>query len=341
MGWLRSIGQWISNAAENIADVVEDVVNAVVEFVSDVVETVGSAIQDVFEWIGDQLGRIPVIGGVLEAIFDWVGDAVMWAFRLNAAAIKGLGSIIGGALAGGIRIIGGILSLNGRQILEGLWDIVSGVLGAIFVYATTLLGYLQTLVFFGQTRSRRLTQAEMGILRRVYGDSIAFNNVRIVTGFSGIYSLGSAAVVFGNTIYFKNRDPLVATSLFVHEACHVWQYQHVGSRYTSDAVLAQISNRGDTEYDWETFVAGGVSNWNDLNREAQADVFVDLWTHGKLVTAGVPATGNGIYYDADGTSTISLMEFPISAPIDRTVFCDEAVAIVRGVRNWRLSAWLS
>jgi hypothetical protein len=337
MGWLRSIGQWISNAADDV----EDAVNAVVEFVSDVVETVGSAIQDAFEWVGDLLRGIPVIGGVLEAIFDWIGDAVMWSFRLNAAAIKGLGSIIGGALAGSIRIIGGILSLNGRLILEGLWDIVSGVLGAIFVYVTTLLGYLQTLVFFGQTRSRRLTQAEMGILRRVYGDSIAFNNVRIVTGFSGIYSLGSAAVIFGNTIYFKDRDPLTSTSLFVHEACHVWQYQHVGSRYTSDAVLAQISNRGETEYDWETFVAAGAATWNNLNREAQADVFMDLWTHGKLVTDGVPAVGDGVYYDANGTNAISLMEFPVAAPVDRTTFCDEAVAIVRGVGNWRLTAWLS
>jgi hypothetical protein len=348
MGWLRRAAAWLSNAANDVAEFVEEAVNAVVEFVSDVIETVGSAIQDGFEWLGDQLGRIPGIGGVLEAIFDWIGDTLMWVFRLAAAIVKGAGAILGGALAGAIRIVGGILSLDGKLILKGLWDTFSGVLGAVFVYFPTLLGYLQTLTWT-QARSRRLNQVEMAAVRRVYGDSIALNNVRVVVGFAGLLSLDSAAITFGNTVYFKDRDPTTNLALLIHEMCHVWQYQHMGSRYTSDALSAQILHRGNTEYAWETEVTAGVTSWNDLNREAQAELFYDLWRDGKLITDGTTSgpivdragPNGGIYYDANGVDKISFMEFPIGSGIDQTVICDAAIVIVRGARNYRLSAWLS
>ena len=345
MRWLRAIADWVSGAAEDVAEFVEDAVNAVVEFVSDVIETVGTFLQDAFEWLGDLLGRIPVIGGALESIADWLGDVISGIFRLLGAVVKGVGSIVGGVLGGAIRIIGGILSLNLGLILEGLWDIGSGILGAIFVVATVALSLLQTITLT-QARSRRLNEEEMAILRRVYGDSIAFNNVRLIVGFAGILSLDSSrsAIVLGNNIYFKReadgtpREPVDHIPLFVHEACHVWQYQHMGSRYTSDALSAQILS-GD-EYDWEGEVAGGVTRWRDLNREAQAEVFFDVWDIGQLITDGAaPVAGDGVFFDANGANMISLM---ISSDgVDNTVISDEAVSIVRGTRNWRLSAWLS
>lgn len=339
MGWLRAAGRWISNAANDVAEFVEDLVNDAVELVSDLIETVGSLIQDAFEWIGDIVGRIPVIGRYLEAFFDWIGDSLSWVFRLLATIVKGVGSIVGGLLAGVIRIVGGILSLNGRLILKGLWDIASGVLGAIFVIFPTLLGLLQTLTWT-QARSRRLNEKEMAILRRVYGESIAFPNVRIVLGFAGVLSLDSAAIVFGNTIYFKNRVPVESISLFVHEACHVWQYQHIGSRYASDALSAQILI--DDEYDWEKEVAEGAASWNNLNREAQAEIFMDVWAQGQLITNSVLSDrGNGVFYDATGMSKVSLMVVPATDGIDHTALCDEAVVIVRAAPSRRPSAWFS
>ncbi|NQW18778.1 MAG: hypothetical protein HQ478_14995 [Chloroflexi bacterium] len=345
MRWLRAIAEWVSGAAEDVAEFVEDMVNTVVEFVSDIIETIGTFIAVAFEWVGDLLGQIPIIGAALEFIADWLGDSISAIFRVLAALVKGVGSIIGGVLGGVIRIVGGILSLNGRLILKGLWGIVSGVLGAIFVVATVLLGALQTLTFT-QARSRQLNEQEIAILRRVYGDSIAFYNVRIIVGFAGALSLDSSrsAIVFGNTIYFKReadgspREPVDHIPLFVHEACHVWQYQHMGSRYTSDALSAQILR--EDAYNWEGDVAGGVTSWSDLNREAQAEVFYDVWDIGQLITDGAaPVAGDGIFYDANGTDMISLM---ISEDgVDNTVISDEAVSIVRGVRSWRLSAWLS
>lgn len=131
--------------------------------------------------------------------------------------------------------------------------------------------------------------------------------------------------------------------------CHVWQYQHMGSRYTSDALSAQILHRRKTEYMWEAEVAAGVTSWGDLNREAQAELFYDLWREGKLITDGVTSgeiteragPNGGIYFDANGVDKISLMVFPIGSGIDQTVICDAAIVIVRGARNYRLSAWLS
>jgi hypothetical protein len=123
----------------------------------------------------------------------------------------------------------------------------------------------------------------------------------------------------------------------------------MGSRYTSDALSAQILHRGNTEYAWETEVTAGVTSWNDLNREAQAELFYDLWRDGKLITDGTTSgpivdragPNGGIYYDANGVDKISFMEFPIGSGIDQTVICDAAIVIVRGARNYRLSAWLS
>jgi hypothetical protein len=116
--------------------------------------------------------RREALSGYFAAISDWIGDSLSWAFILLATKVKAAGSIIGGLLAGTIRILGGIFSLNLGLILEGLWDIASGSLGAVFVYFPTLLGYLQTLTRT-QARSRRLNQTEIAAVRRVYGDSIA------------------------------------------------------------------------------------------------------------------------------------------------------------------------
>ena len=94
-------------------------------------------------------------------------------------------------------------------------------------------------------------------------------------------------------------------------------------------------------YDWEKEVSQGTTSWHDLNREAQAEVFKDVWAQGQLIADSVlSGRGNGVFYDATGAGKVSLMVPPASG-IDRTAICDEAVSIVRSAHNWRPSAWFS
>jgi hypothetical protein len=198
-----TVGGWVDTAA----DVVEEVVEVVEEVVSDAVETVGSAIEDGADAVADAASNIPVVGPALGAFFGWVGDVASISFGLAGAVIKGIGSITSGLIAGSMRVLGGIVTLNLELIVEGLGDIASGVLGGLLVPLAVLASWVQTVIVVGQGRSRRLNEAEMEIVRRVYRNAIALHNVRIVFGFAGIYSLSNSRMVIGNTIYFKNSDP--------------------------------------------------------------------------------------------------------------------------------------
>jgi hypothetical protein len=64
----------------------------------------------------------------------------------------------------------------------------------------------------------------------------------------GFYSLGSTRAI-GNAIYFQKklefesmRGTPFGRSLLIHEATHVWQYQHVGSRYAFGSLWSQLSS---------------------------------------------------------------------------------------------------
>jgi hypothetical protein len=337
-----TVGGWVDTAA----DVVEEVVEVVEEVVSDAVETVGSAIEDGADAVADAASNIPGVGPALSAFFGWAGDVAYISFALAGAVIKGIGSITSGLIAGSMRVLGGILTLNLDLLLTGLGDIASGVLGGLLIPLAVLASWVQTVIVVGQGRSRRLNEAEMEIVRRVYRNAIALYNVRIVFGFAGIYSLSSSKMVIGNTIYFKNSDPIAEAGLLAHEVCHVWQYQHRGSRYMTDAIYAQWFV--DEYYRWELEIERGNEQWVNFNPEGQGQMFRDIWVNGMLVASGsVSDPGGGRYYRANGDDLIALMvhlhdgegdEDPFK--VDHTEMVDETVRVVRSEQSYRLSQFL-
>src|SRR5262245_57335935 len=117
------------------------------------------------------------------------------------------------------------------------------------------------------------------MLERVYRGSIAYWNIRIVPGFAGFYSLNDRPFTLGNVIYMKDHDPAVEPDTLVHECCHVWQYQHYGSRYIMEALAAQAAPGA---YDWQGGFASGAQRWQDLNPESEAQFIMDGWRHGDI-----------------------------------------------------------
>jgi hypothetical protein len=136
----------------------------------------------------------------------------------------------------------------------------------------------------------------------------------------------------GNTIYMKRylqrRGPERYAATLVHECGHVWQNQNVGTRYAIQALWAQctIADR----YDWTQELARGNVRWPDFNREAQAQLLMHVWQHGRSAIDVAP----GAFYADDPIGDGARFEWN---GVDRTALARDAIITVRGARSHRYS----
>jgi len=337
MSWWDDFSNAVSSAVDAAADVVEGVVNAAGDAAADVVETAGNLAQDGLNALGDALGGIPGIGGFLDGALGWLGGIAAGVGNLAGAVLKGAMGIIGGAVAGVMRVLGGLLTLKPDLMLKGFLDIVSSIAGGIVLVAGQLLSLIQRILFL-QSADRPLTKEERERLRRVFGPSLALYNIRIIEGWSGAFGITPNAFTLGNTICMKDRYALVGPSLLVHEAVHVWQYQNVGARYTTDALGAQFFM--DDAYDWQAELDRGLMRWWDFNKESQAEFMQDVWDVGTLTTGGATTgPGGGVFFDlqeAQETDSAASALFVV-AGTDHTAFAHDSIAAMRGRINARAS----
>jgi hypothetical protein len=119
--------------------------------------------------------------------------------------------------------------------------------------------------------ARRLAGAEIGELRKIFGDSVDYDAVRIKQGNAGVFSVNDRAFTSGNTIYMKDfrddpwtTDRLEQMPALVSEMTHVWQYQNGGAGYASRALLSQRYGAG---YDFARSVPH--TPWGGLGPEQQ------------------------------------------------------------------------
>ena len=322
---------WFSDAADAVADVVSDVVEDVADAVTDAAETVGNAVEDALDWVAGQADKLPWAGGFLGGVSRWLGRGISAAFDLLGGLIKGISSIVSGLIGGLIRIVGGTLSLDWSSIREGLMDIASGLAGGIILIGLKLVSFVQTVSYFLQPNERRLTDLEKKDLERVFRDSLALYNIRLVEGFAGIFSVNDRAFTSGNTIYLKHRDVSAEPELLVHECVHVWQYHHAGARYTADALIAQYLGNA---YEWRKEIEEGRTDWVDFNVESQPQFLEDVYKYGELLDGHRTLRGDGVFYDADGVARIGHFE---CASVDHTDRANDAVAALRAERSFRVS----
>lgn len=323
-GFTRGLGGFIAGA-----------LNIVAEPVSDLVETVGHALQDALDNIGGALGGIPKVGGFFRGLIRWVGGIVGGVCIVFAAAVKGVLGAAGWSVGGVIRVVGGILSLRGGEILVGLGDVASGALGAIVVPGGKAIGLVQTALFL-QVVERRLTKEEVAMLKPVFRGSLALYNLRMVAGRSGLWALNERPFTLGNTIIMKARDPKAEPKTVVHESTHAWQYRHVGARYATDALGAQMAL--PDSYDWEAEIKRGNAEWTAFNKEGQAQLVEDAWDEGERTTSGVTTTGTGAFFGEDGPQSTNHW---VHNGVDQTDRANRALKVLRGAAEVRLSAVFS
>jgi hypothetical protein len=80
---------------------------------------------------------------------------------------------------------------------------------------------------------RNLNDGERRQAREIFGDSLDLDAVRIVTT-----RLAAAPTTLGDYIRASGS---MSTATLIHELAHVWQFQHGGGAYISDALCHQVA----------------------------------------------------------------------------------------------------
>jgi hypothetical protein len=168
-------------------------------------------------------------------------------------------------------------------------SLIETVVGATVWAAARALGAVQAATGL-QSKARPLTDREAETLRSVYRGALDLSPIRIVEGRSGLFGLSGRPFTLGNRIYLKRFDTARAMDVLVHEACHVRQYQHEGTRYIGGSLLAQLA-RGSKAYDWRS-ERRFKKAWRSFGPEAQAQLIQDLFGRGSRGEE----RGNGAFF---------------------------------------------
>lgn len=297
MGWFKKAKKKFRKAIKKAAAAVTNAVNTVANAVVTAIDAVGSAVHDGLDRLAEKTGM---------EFFSWAGAVIKASLTLASAVIGGGLNMLAGTLGGAIKLVAGTLTFDGALVGEGLLDTTSPAIGFAIVVFMSSLALVHVTLFMATDRP--LTDKEEATLRRVFATSLNYRVIRVADGYNmGLFGLGTGAFVIGNTIYCKEGPP--SHALLVHEGTHVWQYQHQGVRYSSDAVGGRF--RGWDAYNWSKEIdIGGKSQWVDFTEEAQAEFLEDVWVDGSLVDVDGReiATGKGVFYDADWLKALGLFE---------------------------------
>jgi hypothetical protein len=305
---LGGIGDSIAAAADAAAEAVTVAVDRVAAALGDPLEAAGNVLDD----------KLCGLGG---RVFAWLGALLDAALQLIAVTVRSSANLLGNALGGVVRIVGGLLGGHGGLALRGLLHMAEALVGAVVAIAGNLVGLVQTIVL-AQPPGRPLNAAERETLERVYRGTVRLGLVRLVLGRAGLFSLSDRPFTLANRIYMKKVDPARRIDILVHECCHVWQNQHEGTRYVGGAIIAQLTQKNDGAYDWQAERKTGKT-WQEFNREAQAQFIEDLFRHGRR---GSGAAGNGAFLAAEPVDADAVLRVGAE---DFTAFARETVARLR------------
>ncbi|MCI0709467.1 MAG: hypothetical protein L0154_04820 [Chloroflexi bacterium] len=318
-----------------MSNTANQVINAIGEIIADVLELIGNSASDGLQWAAEQLPA----GG---SVFRWIGAVLSSLTDFLSTIAKAIIAILAG-LIGGLGVIGiGLVQRDGPTMRRGSQSMLNGVTGSVALVAGKAVSVVQTTALT-QSYARKLTDEEKALVRRVFGQSLALQNIRIVSGRSGVFGRNARPFVLGNTIYFKHHDTDREPHLFIHECVHIWQYQHQGASYIGGALGAQYFLQD--AYDWEEEIRRGKQDWTQFNREAQGEFFLDLWRCGSLEVNSEVFQGDGQFFLADGVERTGRFYFRDGRCSSESsdAYSDiahAAVNTVRGTPNFRLSTLL-
>lgn len=176
------------------------------------------------------------------------------------------------------------------EFLDGLKDrIIEHGADAIFEALEALPGdisneELRALQDLGQVKApeRKLTEDEIAELRKVYGDSIDYDEVVVREGDIGLFNRDDRPLVLGNTVLVPegrlDEDGQISAHDLVHEAAHLWQFQHGGIDYIKESLQDQ-GQEGSGAYEYEDDVLAGKP-WEELGPEQQAHLIEEAYEQG-------------------------------------------------------------
>lgn len=179
--------------------------------------------------------------------------------------------------------VGGFLGDLKDKIIEGgveaLFDALEALPGDI---DNEELRKLQDL---GQVKApeRGLHPEEREALEAIYGDSIDYDEVVVREGDIGLFNRDDRPLVLGNTILvpegrLDDETGRISTEDLVHEAAHLWQFQHGGIDYIKDSLQAQ-GTQGSGAYEFEEDVLAGTP-FDELGTEQQAHLLESAYEQG-------------------------------------------------------------
>jgi hypothetical protein len=144
-------------------------------------------------------------------------------------------------------------------------------------YFPELMDFLWQIV---KPNTRRLTRVEEQEARKVFGDSINYQKVRIdeksLTAFLGAkrHKCSGMGITSFRTINFNKKIQTTPGNSnmkwLIHELAHVSQMEHVGSRYMIEASYARVTEGYE-------YVLGANPHFRDYNREQQASIAADYY----------------------------------------------------------------
>ncbi|WP_375764865.1 hypothetical protein NR798_24415 [Archangium gephyra] len=192
-------------------------------------------------------------------------SVVLGALRNLWGAVKCFARGLGGLLTGKF-------STGGQELLLGVVKLVIQLpLDVLLSLGGRVLSGVQTLVG-AEPVGGRLAPRQIAELRKVFGDSIDYERVRLKVGRLGLLSLPGRPFVLGHTLYVPRDIPRTEAAtlhlpmhLLVQEMGHVWQYQTGGTDYVCETLWSQWFGEGS---DWRTALDAGRS-WGELEPEQQ------------------------------------------------------------------------
>jgi hypothetical protein len=138
---------------------------------------------------------------------------------------------------------------------------------------------------------RSLVASERNLLREVFGDSLALDPIQVIET-----RWLNAPTVLGQTIRIHRGFTFTGrhSSVLVHEAMHIWQFQHLGTGYITDSAyhnLRSLMRTGRRTLAYVNYQLGAASRLHDFTAEQQATIIADFYelTHFFAHTPSAPA----------------------------------------------------
>lgn len=246
-----------------------------------------SATKGLLSRIGSAVtGGLRRVGDAVGGLVTGVKDAAVGLVRNGMAATQTLASGLGQVFTGRFREGFG-------ELARGLVQVVQTPVDAVLMVGGRALSAVQTLLGVEPVR-RGLTEQEGAVLRQVYGDSLDYSRISIKEGNAGLLTMSGRPFVHGDTIFVPSKHVPLRMDILVHEAAHIWQHQHGGTDYMSEALVAQFFGDG---YDLGKGLREGKS-WSQLNPEQQAELLEQGYRAGYFETPPRRLYVDGVDYTA-------------------------------------------